>query len=395
MWKRRGLCLVLAVLLTVALPWGTGRAYQSTTLYSGMRSEAVRTMQQALIDLGYLGGYADGIFGTNTENAVKKFQRSCGLKADGLAGLQTLQLLYSKASGGKTEETQQQQQQEQQQQQQEQQQQEQRQTTTEETRGTSSGSLFSGNYATLRQGDSGSRVKILQQALRSAGFLSGSADGRFGPMTRAAVIAFQKARGLTADGLAGKRTLTALEAYLSAGGSSGTTQTETEKTQTEATTEGTSWQGTTASIPSIGSVRLLHWFNDIKPNLKTGQTLKIVDPATGYSWTLSLYSLGRHADAEPLTAQDTATMVAAFGGKNTWNQKAVYVQLPGGAWTIGATHDMPHMSGSISDNKFDGHLCVHFLRDMDECKKKDPNYGVANQQTIRSFWYALTGVTVE
>ena len=84
-------------------------------------------------------------------------------------------------------------------------------------------------------------------------------------------------------------------------------------------------------------------------------------------------------------------MVTAFGGVNTWNQKAVYVKLPDGRWSLASTHDMPHDSGTIKDNGFNGHLCVHFLRDMDEAKKNDPKYGVANQETIRKYWKKLTG----
>ena len=87
-------------------------------------------------------------------------------------------------------------------------------------------------------------------------------------------------------------------------------------------------------------------------------------------------------------------MLKAFGGANTWSQKAVYVRLPSGIWTIGATHDMPHMSGSVKDNNFNGHLCVHFLRTMSEAQKNDPSYGVANQNTIRSFWKSITGETI-
>jgi hypothetical protein len=52
---------------------------------------------------------------------------------------------------------------------------------------------------------------------------------------------------------------------------------------------------------------------------------------------------------------------------------------------------MPHMSGSIKDNGFNGHLCVHFLRDMSEARKNDPNYGVANQETIRALWKSISG----
>ena len=69
-------------------------------------------------------------------------------------------------------------------------------------------------------------------------------------------------------------------------------------------------------------------------------------------------------------------MYKAFGNTNTWTPKPVYVKLPSGTWTLASMHNVPHLSGSIKDNGFDGHLCVHFLRDMDECKQNDPNYGV-------------------
>ena len=51
----------------------------------------------------------------------------------------------------------------------------------------------------------------------------------------------------------------------------------------------------------------------------------------------------------------------------------------------------PGQALNLKDNGFNGHLCVHFLRDMDEAKKNDPNYGVANQETIRKYWKKLTG----
>ena len=47
--------------------------------------------------------------------------------------------------------------------------------------------------------------------------------------------------------------------------------------------------------------------------------------------------------------------------------------------------------GNIKDNDFNGHLCVHFLRDMEEAKANDPNYGVSNQETIRALWKKISG----
>ena len=202
-------------------------------------------------------------------------------------------------------------------------------------------------------------------------------------------IRFQKAKKLTADGLAGKKTLQALEAA-DKGRDPSPTPPPTPKASPTPTPSSPSSKKT-AKAPDGSKIYLLHWFNDIKPSLKNGQNLLVYDPSTGIYWTLRVYSRGRHCDAEPLTKKDTENMVKAFGGQNTWTQKGVYVKLPSGTWTIGSTHDMPHMSGSVKDNDFDGHLCVHFLRDMSEAQKNDPSYGVANQETIRKLWKSLTG----
>ena len=70
---------------------------------------------------------------------------------------------------------------------------------------------------TLRPGDSGSSVTSLQQALTQLGYEVGTADGNYGPATTAAVAAFQKAQGLTEDGIAGPTTLAAINTALAAG----------------------------------------------------------------------------------------------------------------------------------------------------------------------------------
>ena len=53
--------------------------------------------------------------------------------------------------------------------------------------------------------------------LETLGHEAGTADGTYGPATTAAVVAFQKAQGLTEDGIAGPTTLTAINAELAAG----------------------------------------------------------------------------------------------------------------------------------------------------------------------------------
>ena len=66
--------------------------------------------------------------------------------------------------------------------------------------------------AILQQGSSGSAVAALQTQLKALGFDPKGTDGNFGPGTKAAVIAFQKSKGLTADGKAGPGTMAALQA---------------------------------------------------------------------------------------------------------------------------------------------------------------------------------------
>ena len=68
------------------------------TLRKGDEGPEVVTLQQALTELGYLSGAADGNFGTGTQTAVKKFQEDNNLDADGIAGKMTQEALFAKSS---------------------------------------------------------------------------------------------------------------------------------------------------------------------------------------------------------------------------------------------------------------------------------------------------------
>jgi hypothetical protein len=68
---------------------------------------------------------------------------------------------------------------------------------------------------TLKPGDTGGEVKTLQRALTAVGFSPGKADGFYGSATQTAVKQFQASKGLTADGIVGPQTLTALQNALS------------------------------------------------------------------------------------------------------------------------------------------------------------------------------------
>ena len=310
------------------------------TLKSGMTGADVDWVQSRLSELGY-SLKKSGVYDATTISAVKAFQKQNGLGVDGLAGAQTFAVLAS-----------------------------------DYARRASDSPL---SYTSLSVNNSGSSVTNLQKALIKLGY-NLKANGEYDVATHDAVVAFQQRNGLVISGIADALTQQALYS-----GSGKPYSTPVEELPADA--------GKTTG-PATSEIKLLHWQQEIKPTVSSGQTITIFDPNTSLSWKIKFYSLGRHADSEPLTWRDTQIMNRSFG-TGSWTIHPVYVQLPDGRWTMATMHNRPHLYGSITNNGFGGHLCIHFLRDMDEAKKNDPNYGVNNQLTLRSAWKALTGITVD
>ena len=103
--KRRLMLILMAALMVICSVSNTAfAAYQATSLRHGMRGDAVKEIQEALITLGYLKGPADGVFGNKTENAVRAFQKKNKLNEDGVVGPKTKALLLSQANGSGKEE---------------------------------------------------------------------------------------------------------------------------------------------------------------------------------------------------------------------------------------------------------------------------------------------------
>lgn len=310
------------------------------TLKKGMMGEDVSWVQSRLLELGYTPS-SGGTYDDKTMAAVKAFQGQNGLSTDGLAGSQTFAMLRSSNA-----------------------------------RRADDKPL---NYTTLRVDDEGEAVTSMQKALKELGY-SITVNGTFDVATHNAVVAFQQRNGLVISGIAD-----ALTRQILHGDNALPYSTPVEELPADAGK---------MTAPAASEIKLLHWQNEIKPTVKTGQTFTIYDPNTGLGWNLKFYSLGRHADSQPASWRDTQIMNRSFGS-TSWTIHPVYVLLPTGQWTMATMHNRPHLYGSITDNGFGGHLCVHFLRDMDEAMKNDPNYGVNNQKTLRSAWKALTGETID
>ena len=101
---------------------------------------------------------------------------------------------------------------------------------------------------------------------------------------------------------------------------------------------------------------------------------------------MHIFSVGAHADYEPVTANDTAKMEKAFGG-NTWTPKAVWVKFSNGSVYLGSTHSMPHDVQHIKDNNFAGHSCLHFPRSREKVEAIGP-YATKHQDTEEAGWIA-------
>ena len=123
----------------------------------GDKGAAVRTLQRRLNALGYPVGKVDGTWGKNTQLAVNLFQCAIGFKERSYASSAMQERLYSRNAPQYDP------------------------------------------YAPLREGDEGTDVKLMQKALFDLGYLGfdeeEEVDGKYGPITTQAIIAFQAAAG--------------------------------------------------------------------------------------------------------------------------------------------------------------------------------------------------------
>lgn len=94
MTERKKLILALTAIFTLnILLIALAQAASAATYDRGSSGELVREMQRRLKEWGYYDGAVDGVFGGETEEAVKAFQRKNGLEADGRVGPATLTAL--------------------------------------------------------------------------------------------------------------------------------------------------------------------------------------------------------------------------------------------------------------------------------------------------------------
>ena len=145
-------------------------------IQNGSNGKTVSSIQTQLKRLNYYAGSVDGVFGNQTEAAVRAFQQASQLPVDGKVGTQELAALaYRQPVAAATP-----------------------------------SSLIALSRNELSLGETNTDVGYLQDALRSAGYFNGNSTQYYGSITRQSVIDFQRSRGLNVTGVADAMTLDSL-----------------------------------------------------------------------------------------------------------------------------------------------------------------------------------------
>lgn len=166
-------------------------------------TDVVQGLQTALAELGYYQDLIDGVAGPNTTAGVSAFQAATGLAATGVVDGPTFERLVLTYDEEVTQA---------------------HHAAIEETNHgggvpASDGGIpegaDDGDY--LQQGDTGPEVEAIQRRLLELGYRPGAPDGAFGAETASAVMAFQKHEGLERDSIVGPEVRGRLDAPQGAG----------------------------------------------------------------------------------------------------------------------------------------------------------------------------------
>jgi len=334
---RRSKLLIFFLVITLSL---TSVTFADTMKY-GSRGAEVTKLQEQLKKLGYFSGKATGYFGSATKTAVKKFQASKGVAADGIVGNQTSKILFNS--------------------------------------GTSSRSALSRE-----------QLKKVQTALKNQGLYKGKIDGIFGKLTNSAVKQFQQKNGLSATGTIDAATeakITALAA--SAVPSRGAASAAKTAAGKNAKIEMLDWWkeankvfsiGTTAKVTDVGtgkSFKIVRTYggNHADCEAATLEDSKIIKSIWGGSWSWSRRPIIIEIDGRRLAASMAAMPHAGVDSQPA--NKILNKRSQG----YGRGYNLD----KVKNNGMDGVFDVHFLNSRTHgTNKVDANHQKAVKKAAAS-----------
>ena len=227
------------------------------------------------------------------------------------------------------------------------------------------------SYTTLKIGSTGVAVKNLVTELKNQGFYSGEITNKYTTTVAAAVKAFQKANGLTVDGIAGPATQHKLFGTVPIGA------------------------GDTSNLTmTLYPAEKIDWYTGgINELWARGSNYKVYDVKTGIVWWAHRWAGGLHVDAEPLTASDTARLCKCYGvttsseitSSRHWQRRPLLVTIGTRTFACslyGVPHNYPE-GDTISTNEFKGQVCIHFTNSKTHNSRKVDS---GHEEAIQYAW---------
>ena len=214
------------------------------------------------------------------------------------------------------------------------------------------------SYTTLKVGSTGDAVKNLVTELKNQGYFTGTITNKYTTAVEEAVKAFQRANGLTVDGIAGSATQHKLFGTVPIGTSN--------------------LENLTMDLYPAEKI---DWYTGgINELWARGSNYKVYDVKTGIVWWAHRWAGGLHVDAEPLTAADTARLCQCYGvsnsqqikDKNLYQRRPLLVTIGTRTFACslyGVPHNYPE-GDTISTNDFKGQVCIHFTNSKTHDSKK-------------------------
>ena len=201
--------------------------------------------------------------------------------------------------------------------------------------------------ASYSYGSTGVMVSFIQEALTSLGYYKREISGHYGTYTEEAVKKFQAAHNLKQTGVADKETIQAIrDAYYGSGSNASTT--------IQDVVYNVPWFNSSGKLSSV--------YSQIGLN-KAGTSGTLTDLRTGRSFNIKTQSAGNHADLEPATAADTATLCQIYGvvsaSSISYKRRPMLLTM-GGYQFVCSIYAQPHGKSTISGNNYDGQFCLHF-----------------------------------
>jgi peptidoglycan hydrolase-like protein with peptidoglycan-binding domain len=198
-------------------------------------------------------------------------------------------------------------------------------------------------FVTLQMGSTGNQVIIVQQALRSLGFLNFRATGKYSNITFEAVRRFQQANRLPDDGQIGASTFELLTI--------GDAKIAPKNSRFKLI------YGPYLENPSAYG-DLTPW-SEVSAQLTVGSQVTIKDLYSSKSFRMQRTGGINNARVETLSQADTDTFTNMFGGGSTWEKRPVLATVNGKTFAA-SLFGAPDGDDTITNNGMQGGTQLYF-----------------------------------